>query len=791
MFKSYFKLACRNLLKNKLSSFINIVGLSVAIGCSIVFFLMLDLEYTSDRFHENASNIFLVVYSLEGDEGAKRWGDSPQPLGPALEAEFHQVKRAVRVTDKGATVRYKDRIFNESIRFADFGFLDIFTFPLKWGNRPDSDQKNGLILSEEMSEKYFGEENPVGEQVEITFNSKGRDTYFILGVAEKFPHNASFSFNILAPFEKFLDINEKSVGDWKAFTGATFIEVNDPNDLSTVSAQMAEYIKRHNEANVDRPIASFSFEPLSTLSWESQEIERSISSGSTPQALIMLLVIGLFLLLQACFNYVNIALASASRRLKEIGVRKVVGCQRIQLVFQFLGENLLMCFLAFIGGLALTEFIFVPGLMEITGSPDQMSLFDFFTNLHLWMFFVLIVLLTGIGAGAYPALAISRLQPVSIMKGKPKLSGKKRFTSFLLALQFGIAFLILCLLVAFVQNNRYQQRRDWGYNQEHVINVSLEKGNQFEIFKNAVESNPNVLQIAGTGSLIGRSESQAVVEVEAVKHEVIRLDVGFNYLETLGMRLKKGRFFDPVLSTDRDSALVVNERFVQDMGWEHAIDQPVRYEKRSYTVIGVVEDFHYDFFFEEIQPALIRLVPEEDLNYLVARVKAGSGTRSVAAFKGVWQKLFPGRVFDVVFQDSVFEQAYRNNVAITKIFLATAVITLIISCMGLFGLVSLMVSRRAKELSLHKVLGASVIQIANLITKRFALLLAASVLIALPGGYFFLNALLDGVYKYHMPLSALPFVLAALIVLSTAFFTIVTQVYKAAVRDPIDALRYE
>jgi ABC-type antimicrobial peptide transport system permease subunit len=210
-----------------------------------------------------------------------------------------------------------------------------------------------------------------------------------------------------------------------------------------------------------------------------------------------------------------------------------------------------------------------------------------------------------------------------------------------------------------------------------------------------------------------------------------------------------------------------------------------------YTVIGVVQDFHYDFFFEEIQPVLIRLVPEDALNYLVARVNAGTGTQSATAFKGIWQKLFPDSVFDIVFQDSVFEQAYRNNVTITKIFLATAVITLVISCMGLFGLVTLMISKRSKEFSIHKVLGASVIQIAKLITKRFVILLTASILLTLPLGYFFLNALLDGVYKYHMPLSAFPFVLAAMIVLLTAFLTIVSQVYKAAVRDPIDAIRYE
>ncbi len=791
MLITYFKLAYRNLIRNRLASFINITGLSVAIGCSIVFFLLLDKEYTSDRFHENAENIFMTVYTLEGDKQAQRWGDSPLPLGPALEAEFPQVEYSVRVLDLGAEVRFEDHVFSESIRFVDPGFLEMFTFPLRQGRKSVLAERNSLILSQDMAEKYFGDEDPIGRDVLITLGENRQEFYTVQGVAEKFPHNASFAFGMLASLGNLQESGAVEFEDWDAYARATFVQVRNPEDIAVLGNRMQRHIEQHNAANVDRPIASFAFEPLPTLSWESQEIERSISAGSTPQALILLFIIGLFLLIQACFNYVNIALGSSARRLKEIGIRKVVGCQRGQLVRQFLGENVLMCFLALAVGLLMTEFIFLPGLMGIMGSAERFTLVDFFSSSHFWLYLVLVLFLTGVGAGAYPALIITGLQPVSIMKNKLKLGGKKRFTSVLLSFQFGIAFVIICLVAAFLQNNRYQRQRDWGYTQEHVINVRLDSGGQFPILRNAVVLDPDVIRAAGTVHAIGRSRAEAVVEVSAAKHEVMRFDVGPNYLETVGARLQQGRFFRPDLSTDLDSAVVVNERFVREMGWDRAMDQTLRFDNRPFTVIGVVEDFHYDFFFEKIEPAFIRLEPEESYRFLSVRINAGTAVRSAEALRHIWQGLFPDSVYHAFFQDSVFESGYRNNLVITRIFSATAVITLLISCMGLFGLVTLMITKRMKELSIHKVLGASVAQISLLITRRYVILVSAAMLLALPLSYVFLKALLDGVYRYHMPLGPLPFFLAGLVVLLTAFLTVAAQVRKAAVRDPIEALRYE
>ncbi len=791
MLKSYLKLAWRNLQRNKLSSFINITGLSIAIGCSIVFFLLLDREITTDRFHENAENIFLIGYTLEGDRSQQRWGDSPQPMGPALQAAFPQVKRAVRIADRGVTMRYGDKVFQESIRFVDPDFLEMFTFPLKTGDRAPLLDENALVISEAIAEKYFGDENPVGSQLIVTLNKEHKQAFVVKGVAKRFPVHASFSFSILASYEKLQNSGLVKADDWASRIRATFIELNDPQDLAAIVPHMDAYIDRQNDAQIDRPIASFIFEPLPTLSWESQEIRRTISSGSTPQVLILLFVIAMFLLLQACSGYVNISLAAAKTRFKEIGIRKVAGSNRAQLVKQFLGENLLLCSIALMVGITLTEGLFLPGLFGITGTEQGITLGDFFSSMHLWLFFAGILLVTALASGAYPALYISSLNPVTVLKGKSRIRGKNRFTWHLLSFQFGIAFAITCLVVAFWQNNQFQRHRDWGYNQEHVINVRCESGNQFEIFENTVDQNPDFLNTAGSVHIVGRGEQQAVIEVAAKKHEVLRIDVGMDYLETLRVRLKTGRFFDPALSTDLDAAIVVNSRFVSEMGWQDPLQEAVRFDGKAYRVVGVTEDFHYDNFFEEIRPLFFRMAPEESFKHLSVRVRAGTGARSAEELEQTWRNLFPDSPYHAFFQDSVFDNAFRNNDTIMRVFGALAAITLIISCMGLFGLVTLMISKRMKELSVRKVLGASMSQIAKMISKRIFILIASSLLFAIPGSYIFLTQLLDGMYRYHMKIGVSPFLLAGAVVALTTLVTIASQIYRAAARNPIDALRCE
>ena len=697
----------------------------------------------------------------------------------------------VRVTDIVGAVRYREKVFMESVRFVDPGFFDMFTFPLRMGHKDVLNAHDGLILSQEVAYKYFGNENPIGKQFVLIFDGTQRLSFFIKGVAEKFPQNASFSFNILAPFELYMNIRKLKSDDWNENVKATFIQVNNPNDIRGIESQMKQYIARQNEANIERPIRAFSYEPLETLSWESQEINGSISSGSTPQILILLFVIGLFLLLQACVNYINITLSSAARRMREIGIRKVVGAVKRELVFQFLSENIFMCLISLIFGLLITQSLLLPGLMMITGNVDDISLFGFFRNIRLWFFLIVLLVFTGIGAGIYPALVIARFEPVKVLKGILKIGGKKRLTGLLLAFQFSITFLILSLVFILLQNNTYQKERNWGYDQDNLIGIYL-KHEQFGILWNHLVQNSNIVQIAGTRDHIGRSGQHSIVMVENDKHEVVRFDVGENYLETMGIRLSSGRLFDRQIGEKSVSDILVNQQFAQVLGWKDAIGKVVRFDNQYYHVIGTVEDFHYRSFFETIDPVMIRLVPSTAFRYLICRTHENSTVQVYQDVQTVWRDIYPDMIFNGFYQESVFDHMFQNNNVITNILAATASITLIISCMGLFGLVYLLISNRLKDLSIHKVLGASDIKIAHLITHRYFYLMIISVLIALPPSLFLVKALLEGAYHtYHIPISPLPFMSAAFIVFFTAFLTIIYHVYGAATRNPIDAIRYE
>ncbi|MCP4725773.1 MAG: FtsX-like permease family protein [bacterium] len=791
MLKNYAKVAVRNLVRLKVYSFINILGLSVSIGCCIVFFLLLEKEYSSDRFHDNAERIFLVGYTLQGDDNGQRWGNSPLPVGPALESDFPQVEQAVRIIDKNGVMQYQDKVFTESVRFVDPDFLEMFSFPLKYGSKEALSDRNTVIIDQSISGKYFGEENPVGKDIVITFDGEYSEAFRIAGVADKFPMNASFGFDILASSEKYFSLFGENPDNWERLIRATFIQLGRSADILDISDQYQDYLERHNSVRIDRPIKTLIFEPLPTLSWESQNIRSSISSGSTPEALIILFIIGFLLLLVACFNYVNIAIAAGGRRLKEIGIRKVIGGFRTQLVYQFLGENFILCIIGLISGSVLAFYVFLPGLFSIMGTGEEFSLIEFFSNANLWGFLILLLVITGIGAGAYPAIFISKFQPVNILSGNLKIKGKKRISGVLLGIQFSISFLILCLVTAFWQNNKYQLGLDWGYDQEYLLTIPLDRSDNIEAFKNSVLQNPNVVSSAGSIDQVGFSVKRAVVEINAVKHEVVSFSVGYNYLETMGIRLDRGRFFDPDFRSDLEETVIVNRTFVEKMNWTDPINKKINFNNRPYSIAGVVEDFHYINFFEEIQPLVFFAVPDENSKYLTLRINPGTGTQTINELKQVWQEFFPDRPYDARYQDSVFENAHRNSLVMTRIFMVTAIMTLIISCMGLFGLVALLISRRAKELSIRKVLGASVRRISVLITRRFIIQLSAAIILTIPFGWGLIKNLLDNIYKYHIDLSIFPFVLSALIVLFTAVLTIGIHVYKASVKNPVTSLRNE
>ncbi len=785
MLKSFLKVAYRGLLKSKLSSFINIFGLSLAVGCTIVIFLIIDFMYSLDSFHENADSLFLVENVIEISGTVEIWGNSPLPLGPALEADFPQVIRAVRVADAAGAMRYGDLVFNESIRFVDPAFLEMFTFPLKYGDKSALSDNSALILSEDLALKYFGDANPIGEQVSITFNSEQTETFLIRGVAEKVPANASFGFAVLCAYNKQFDLGMR-LHDWSELTRSTFIQLRNPADIGALADQMDRYVNLQNASKPNRPIAGLRFDLLRDVPLKGLHIRGGIQGRFPERDAVVLTVLALFILSLACFNYVNIAISSAGRRLKEIGIRKAVGSNKLQMVGQFLGENLLICAIALVVGVTLCESFLVPAINGV-GLPVSLN---FSGNLRLWIFFAGLLMVTGLVAGTYPAFFMSAFQPARIFRGSYKVGRKKRFTSFLLTIQYVISFILIATGVAVSQNAEWERNRDWGYNQKQTIVIPFADNQRYSVYKNAIREHADIQQMAGSLDHIGETQKRAAVQVLGKQHHVVRFDIGVDYIETLQLGLREGRSFDGNLSTDTQESIIVNETFVKKMGWQNAVGKRVEFDDTNYRVIGVVEDFHYTGFVFRIEPATLRLAPEDELRYLAIRVPAGAAIQTQEFLRATWRELMPDLPYEGFFQDSVFDSFQRGSERGAKVFSFAGMVALLISCMGLFGLVSLHIATRLKEISIRKVLGAPIVNIINVVNRQFLILLAIAICVAAPLSYLTLKSLL-GTIEYHMPLGPVPFVVTSGLIVLTAVLTIFPQVFRGASANPVEHLRHE
>ena len=423
MLMNYFKLAYRNLLRNKVPATINIVGLSIALACCVVVYTFLAAWHSMDSYHENGERIFLALHDVEREHQVETWGRMPMPIGPALERDFPQVERTVRVNWNGATVQRGEQAFDELITFVDVGFFEMLTFPLKYGSPEALKDPNAVILNDQMATKYFGDQNPVGETLMMTFGHQHRVAVTVGGVAEKFPSNTGFRFGFLMRFDRQHDLGLEDLDDWANLTAGLFVQVKEPGDVEMIAAQMARYLPLQNAASLDWPIQSFSFDNFANPSPDAHLVRGRIAEAAHPALSIFFIATALFMLALSCFNYINIALGAASRRLKEIGMRKVIGGNKRQLVLQFMTENILLCFLALLVGIVIAKAFLVPLFNSIFILQLDLT---FWGNLGLWVFLVGLLLFVGVASGAYPALYVASFQPITIFRGRQRLAEDRK-----------------------------------------------------------------------------------------------------------------------------------------------------------------------------------------------------------------------------------------------------------------------------------------------------------------------------------------------------------------------------
>jgi ABC-type antimicrobial peptide transport system permease subunit len=791
MFRNYFKVSVRGLMKNPLSSFINIFGLSAAIGICVFAFAFARWTFSTDQFHKNRNEVFLMTFLADRDGTEQEFGTTPRPLGEMLKSDFAQIKDVCRVEDRNVVMKHGDNVFHERVRFTDPSFLRMFTFPLKWGTAASLSDVNSIIVSEDMSVKYFGTENPIGQSILMIFDNEVSKAFKITGVAGKFPSARTIDFDFLINFENLRTTGERyDFQDWKAFVDATLIQVEKPSDLTIIKAGMERYRKIQNEAvQQDWAISSFGFEPLATLNTRSGDIRDDISASSSDnyKSIMFMSIIGGFLLVLACLNYINIAIVSAAKRLKEIGVRKSIGANRSTLIVQFLSENMVITFFAMVFGLILGVTFFIPGFEMLWPSLDL----DFrFSDPALWIYLPAVLVFTSIVSGIYPSLYISRFQVVGILKGTVKFGNRNPLTKTFLAFQMILACVFITNAVMFTQNSNFLSQRTWGYDQSDALYANVPDQAAYEKLSAKMSGLPDVISISGSSHHIAKSHNTAVLHFPDREYEADQLAVDANYFQTMGIQLKEGRCFKDYEGSDRQ-AVVVNDLLVKNMGWMDPIGQAFRIDSIQYEVIGVTKEFHNYSFSKPVKPTIFTLADKQEYRYLTMKVTPGAAVKTYKIFQAKWAELFPETPFEGGYQEDVWGFYFEGIKIHGIVWRVFAFIAVLLAGLGLYGLVALNVAGRVKEFSIRKILGAGLKSILTNISRQYLGLFAVALVIGAPAGYLLARLILNFAYKYHMPMNFTGVIIAVCVLLSVLLITVSTQTGKVLKSNPVDGLKVE
>lgn len=791
MLKSYLLVTFRNLWKNKVFTTINIIGLGIALSVCIVAFFNHMFNYEFDRTHKKFDEIYRVTCFRDMQGREQEYGVVPATLGLEVKKDIPGIEKAARLMRSGSPVKEGDDIFPTQISYVDPEFLDIFTFPIINGEKKSIENQGNVLISKKMASILFGEEYPVGKSISIVNDENREFTYTVGAVFEDLPENSSFRIDILTHFDNFLLMWNVKDADWKLYTGALFILVPDKSMLSSVSQSLKNYLPVQNRAREDFKINRFNLVPLDDVGENTRTIRSSnLFPSFHPAALISPPVMALFILLIACFNFANTSIATFSKRLKEIGLRKTFGGQRRQLVTQFMLETLIICFLALLVGIAIAGFL-VPAYSSLW---SYMSIELTFTRYgFFWVFVILLLLLTGFIAGVYPALFVSSFSPVNVMKGASPFRGSGKLSSVLLALQFTISVTALVMGIVFAKNSDFQKTIDLGYDRDEIIVLPIAQ-NLFTSYRNEILSNPKILSAEGTQDHIGYGSYRRPLKDNEKQLEVDVLDIGPGYAETMGLRLSEGRLFDELrLAGDRtNGSIVVNRKFVKDFGWDDAIGRSVTlYDTTKLTIIGVVEDFYLYGVWQAIEPMMMRITRSDQYDILAVRAKAEDlpGVLDYLATK--WKSMSTNFIFGGRFQNDLMQEGMDINDSIMKVNIFLAIVATLLSLIGMFNLVSLDIIRRTKEIGIRKIQGASVPLLMFLVSRKFLIVLTIASILGCAGGYYMSNMLMDSIWDYFVEISAGILISASLIMCVATLFTISFKVVMAAMKNPVDSLRYE
>ena len=797
MIRNYFKTAFRNLFRNKIYSFINIAGLSIGLSCAILILLYVKDEVSFDMFLKNVNNIYRVVSKSKRDGIEHKDGVTGYLQGPRFTQNIPGIQSFVRVQDGSEDIKTGNEIVSQDLLYVDSTFFTIFSFPLLSGDANTClKEPHSIVLSADASKKQFGTTDVVGKVVMIKEDSVFVP-YKVTAVAKKCPQNSSIQFEALLPIKESAK-DAKDNENWYNYFLNTFVVLNPNSNPVTVGNQMQKfYLADASETfkaliekmggGLGESMGTYFLQPYTDMHMNTELPPlNGLINASNPLYSYILSGIALFVLLIACINFVNLTVARSVKRAKEIGIRKVIGSSRKQLISQFLGESFLLCLIAFLFALVIVQLI----LPVFNGLSNKSLSLTYLFDAKLISAYILLFLVTGLLAGFYPALVLSGYKPVETLYGRFSLAGKNYLQKSLVVLQFSLAtFLIIATFTIYAQFN-FLTKTDLGYNDSNIVIVNKDRMKHTEaaLFRNELLKNPDIINVAAKNQ--GQWGTMAHLRNDS-SIEFAYETIDESYLPEYKIPLVAGRNFSKAYPSDSTKSILVNEAFVKKASWKNPIGETVNFfynNNEIYHVIGVVKDYHYYALNQKISPQLFTMKNDNLYGLFNIKIKPNTETQSLTYIRKTFKSFFPLSPYSFIFKNDENIKNYEAEARWKQILLFGAILTIFISCIGLFGLSVLSAEKRTKEIGIRKVLGASVKSVVTILSKDFLKLVIVALIIAIPLAWLAANKWLEN-YPYRISISWQLFAVAGLLVIFVALVTVCFQALRAANANPVESLR--
>ncbi len=793
MIRNYIKIAWRNLWRRRGFTFINITGLSLGMTASFLMLLYVGFELSYDTFHSKSDQIYRVVADIKTPSDNIEANITAWAVPPNLQKDFSEVVSAVRINDINMLVRKDDLKFKETqVISADSSFFSVFDFKLVQGNPKDVLTKQfSLVLSETAAKKYFGSQNPVGQSLKIT--EEGYNAT-VTGVMEDFPNNSHIQADIILSMTTFSQNLDKELDTrWGSYDAAAYILINPNTDPEQLASKFPAFLEKHSGTFMkeSKMFVTLVLEPLEGLYLNTT---RGGTGGGSMTNVYIFSIIAIFILLIAAINFINLTTARSVERAKEVGIRKVMGAEKQQLSLQFIGESVITCLLAFLITVLFTA-LALPFFNDIAGKVINEGLFSNYATILKLLGMSLAI---GVFAGIYPSLVLSSFKPIKVLKGNFSTGSKGvLLRKSLVIIQFTISIILMTGTIVIYNQMNYMQNQELGFNKEQMLILETPPSDSQASLKNAITNIPGVISSSLGSSAPGLGNSSAYSEIENKKGDlqIANLELYFvdhEYIPQFDLTLLAGRGFSKDFASDSTQAMVVNEETIKLLGYsdpKDAIGAKFKQWGREGQIIGVIKDFHFSSLENNIRPLTMRM--EANNNDLIAvKLAPQHIQQTIAAIETQWESFLPNQPFDYFFLDDSFNEQYQSEERFGNLFLYFAALAILISCLGLLGLAAYSTLQRKREIGIRKVIGASVTEIVNLLSKDFLKLVLIAFVIASPIAWYVMDSWLQD-FAYKIDISWWMFVVSGGFALCIALLTVSFHAIKASISNPVNSLRTE